>query len=46
MAVAESVATQLAVTFPEAGVTGIPETKNGSVRGFGLEPIYEELAQC
>lgn len=43
MAVAESVAMQLAVTLPEAGVTGIPETKDGSVRGFGLEPIYENL---
>ncbi|MDR6414950.1 NAD(P)H-hydrate dehydratase [Pseudarthrobacter sulfonivorans] len=43
MAVAESVAMQLAVTLPEAGVTGIPETKDGSVRGFGLEPIYAEL---
>jgi ADP-dependent NAD(P)H-hydrate dehydratase len=43
MAVAESVALQLAVTLPEAGVLGLPETKDGSVRGSGLEPMYEEL---
>jgi NAD(P)H-hydrate repair Nnr-like enzyme with NAD(P)H-hydrate dehydratase domain len=43
MAVAESVAMQLAVTLPEAGVIGLPETEDGSVRGSGLEAIYEEL---
>ncbi len=43
MAAAESVAIQLAVTLPEAGVIGLPETKGGSVRGSGLEPVHEEL---
>jgi hydroxyethylthiazole kinase-like uncharacterized protein yjeF len=43
MAVAESVATQLAVSFPEAGVIGLPETKDGSVRGSGLDPLYGDL---
>ncbi|MCU1517970.1 MAG: yjeF-like protein hydroxyethylthiazole kinaserelated protein [Pseudarthrobacter sp.] len=43
LAVAESVAMQLAVTLPEAGVTGLPETPNGSVRGSDLGLIFEEL---
>lgn len=43
MAAAGSVAIQLAVTLPEAGVLGLPETKDGSVQGSGLEPIHEEL---
>lgn len=43
MAAPESVAIQLAVTLPEAGVLGLPETNDGSVRGSGLEPIHEEL---
>jgi ADP-dependent NAD(P)H-hydrate dehydratase len=43
MAAAESVAIQLAVTLPEAGVIGLPETKAGSVRGSGLEPMHDEL---
>lgn len=43
MAVAESVAMQLAVALPEAGVTGLPETARGSVLGSGLEPILSEL---
>lgn len=43
MAVAESVAMQLAVTLPEAGVTGLPESAQGSVLGSGLEPILAEL---
>lgn len=43
MAVAESVATQLAVTLPEAGVTGLPESPKGSVLGSGLEPILADL---
>ena len=46
MAVAESVATQLAVTLPEAGVTGLPETAQGSVLGSGLEPIFSELGSA
>ena len=43
MAVAESVAAQLAVSFPEAGVIGLPETEDGSVRGSGLEPAFGDL---
>ncbi len=46
LAVAESVATQLAVTLPEAGVTGLPETAEGSVLGSGLEPILSELGSA
>jgi ADP-dependent NAD(P)H-hydrate dehydratase len=43
LAVAESVAVQLAVALPEAGVTGLPETSDGSVRASGLEWISSEL---
>lgn len=43
LAVAESVATQLAVSFPEAGVIGLPETGDGSGRGTGLEPLQGDL---
>ncbi len=46
MAVAESVALQLAVTLPEAGVTGLPETSSGSVLGSGLGPILSELGSA
>ncbi|HJV99112.1 MAG TPA: NAD(P)H-hydrate dehydratase [Arthrobacter sp.] len=46
MAVAESVAMQLAVALPEAGVTGLPETAQGSVLGSGLEPILSELGSA
>jgi hydroxyethylthiazole kinase-like uncharacterized protein yjeF len=43
LAVAESVAPQLAVSFPEAGVIGLPETGAGSVRGAALDPIHGDL---
>ncbi|WP_255770587.1 NAD(P)H-hydrate dehydratase [Pseudarthrobacter sulfonivorans] len=43
LAVAESVAPQLAVGFPEAGVIGLPETPDGSVRGSGLDAIQGNL---
>jgi hydroxyethylthiazole kinase-like uncharacterized protein yjeF len=43
MAVAESVAMQLAVALPEAGVTGLPESAEGSVLGSRLEPILADL---
>jgi hydroxyethylthiazole kinase-like uncharacterized protein yjeF len=46
MAVAGSAALQLAVALPESGVIGLPETKNGSVLGSGLEPIYDELGNA
>ncbi|MDQ0677250.1 ADP-dependent NAD(P)H-hydrate dehydratase [Arthrobacter pascens] len=43
LAVAESVAVQLAVALPEAGVTGLPETPDGSVRASGLERVSSDL---
>ncbi|UZX05573.1 NAD(P)H-hydrate dehydratase [Arthrobacter sp. CDRTa11] len=43
LAVAESVAVQLAVALPEAGVTGLPETAEGSMRASGLERIAPAL---
>jgi hydroxyethylthiazole kinase-like uncharacterized protein yjeF len=43
LAVAESVAMQLAVTLPEAGVAGLPESAEGAVLGSGLEPILSDL---
>ncbi|WP_172411575.1 ADP-dependent NAD(P)H-hydrate dehydratase [Arthrobacter globiformis] len=39
LAVAESVAVQLAVTLPEAGVIGLPEAPGGSVGDAGLEDL-------
>ena len=46
LAVAESVAMHVAVSLPEAGVTGLPETADGSVLGSGLEPILSELGSA
>lgn len=43
LAVAESVAVQLAVTLPEAGVIGLRETAGGSVGSAGLEALFEDL---
>ena len=43
LAVAESVAVQLAVTLPEAGVIGLPESDGGSVGASGLEALSEDL---
>ncbi|HEY8702210.1 MAG TPA: NAD(P)H-hydrate dehydratase [Arthrobacter sp.] len=43
LAVAESAAVQLAVALPEAGVTGLAETPDGSVRASGLERIFADL---
>jgi NAD(P)H-hydrate repair Nnr-like enzyme with NAD(P)H-hydrate dehydratase domain len=43
MGVAESVAMQLAVSLPEAGVLGLPESAEGSVLGSGLEPVLPDL---
>lgn len=42
LAVAESVAVQLAVTLPEAGVIGLPEAPGGSVGDDGLEDLLED----
>lgn len=43
LAVAESVAVQLAVTLPEAGVIGLPESDGGSVGASGLKAVAEDL---
>lgn len=43
LAVAESVAVQLAVTLPEAGVIGLPESGGGSVGASGLKALIEDL---
>jgi NAD(P)H-hydrate repair Nnr-like enzyme with NAD(P)H-hydrate dehydratase domain len=42
LAVAESVAVQLAVTLPEAGVIGLPEAAGGSVGDAGLKDLLED----
>src|SRR5919205_1029982 len=42
LAVAESVAVQLAVMLPEAGVIGLPEAQGGSVGDAGLEDLLED----
>lgn len=43
MAVPESVAVQLAVALPEAGVTGLPESPEGSLGAAGLERISRDI---
>ncbi|WP_457963357.1 NAD(P)H-hydrate dehydratase [Arthrobacter sp. D1-29] len=43
LAVAESVAVQLAVALPEAGVTGLAETAEGSMQASGLQRIAPAL---
>ncbi|GAA2103961.1 NAD(P)H-hydrate dehydratase [Microlunatus panaciterrae] len=42
-AVAESVATALAVAVPESGVTGLPQDRRGSVLGADLSAIADKL---
>lgn len=42
VAVAESVAGAFAVSFPEAGVIGLPETSGGAVAGHGAAAAVEE----
>lgn len=46
LAVPESVAVQLAVALPEAGVTGLPENSRGSLRPDGLDRLAEDLEKC
>lgn len=46
LAVPESVAVQLAVALPEAGVTGLPENSQGSLRPDGLDRLAEDLEKC
>ena len=43
LAVAESVAMQVAVALPECGAMGLPETAEGSVTGDGLDVISSYL---
>ncbi|WP_455835296.1 NAD(P)H-hydrate dehydratase [Pseudarthrobacter siccitolerans] len=43
LAVAESVAVQVAVALPECGAMGLPETAEGSVTGEGLDRISTYL---
>jgi hydroxyethylthiazole kinase-like uncharacterized protein yjeF len=43
LAVAESVAVQLAVTLPEAGVIGLRESAGGSLGSDGLEALFEDF---
>jgi hydroxyethylthiazole kinase-like uncharacterized protein yjeF len=46
LAVAESVATAVAVAVPESGVKPLPQTPRGSVRGDLSQELAEELAGC
>ena len=46
VAVAESVATAVAVAVPESGVHALPETLGGSVRGEVSDDLAERLAGC
>ncbi|MDQ0866612.1 ADP-dependent NAD(P)H-hydrate dehydratase [Arthrobacter globiformis] len=43
LAVAESVAVQLAVSLPEAGVIGLPQSAGGSVGDAGLENLLGDF---
>ena len=43
LAVADSVAVQLAVTLPEAGVIGLPQSAGGSVGDAGLENLLPDF---
>ncbi|MDQ4047670.1 MAG: NAD(P)H-hydrate dehydratase [Actinomycetota bacterium] len=43
LAVPESVAVQLAVTLPEAGVIGLRESAGGSLGSDGLEALFEDF---
>ncbi|WP_028047886.1 NAD(P)H-hydrate dehydratase [Cellulomonas sp. URHE0023] len=43
LAVARSVAVQVAVTIPEAGVRGLPETEAGSPDGTGTDVLDDDL---
>jgi hydroxyethylthiazole kinase-like uncharacterized protein yjeF len=43
LAVAESTAVPLAVALPEAGVLGLPENAQGSVRGSAAEALDSEM---
>ncbi|UKA56559.1 NAD(P)H-hydrate dehydratase [Arthrobacter sp. FW305-BF8] len=43
LAVAESVAVQLGVTLPEAGVIGLPQSAGGSVADAGLENLLADF---
>lgn len=46
LAVAESVAVQLAVALPESGVLGLPETPSGSVAGSGAATLTDRISSA
>jgi ADP-dependent NAD(P)H-hydrate dehydratase len=46
LAVAESVAVQVAVALPEAGVLGLPETPSGSVAGSAASALTDKMASA
>lgn len=46
LAVAESVAVQLAVALPESGVLGLPETASGSVRGSAAAAVLASAVEA
>jgi ADP-dependent NAD(P)H-hydrate dehydratase len=46
LAVAESVATLVAVAVPESGVNSLPETASGAVRGEVTDELAERLPGC
>ncbi|MET4621818.1 ADP-dependent NAD(P)H-hydrate dehydratase [Arthrobacter sp. 2762] len=46
LAVAESVAAQVGVAFPECGAVGLPETADGSLTGEGLDLISTYLERA
>jgi ADP-dependent NAD(P)H-hydrate dehydratase len=46
LAVAESVASSAAVTFPEAGVIGLPESRSGELGADSAKSLQDELQSC
>ena len=46
LAVADSVAVQLAVALPEAGVLALPESRSGSVKGAGAASALASLVEA
>src|SRR6478736_5565937 len=46
LAVAESVATAVAVAVPESGVKPLPQTRQGSVRGDITQEFSQQLTGC
>lgn len=46
LAVADSVASSAAVTFPEAGVIGLPESRSGELGADSAKSLENELQSC